>query len=238
MKCYICNNKANYLGEMPFSKNPSDLPMHDLTPMKYYKCSKCNFIFCPEMLGWDFNKFAEKVYNDEYGQLDPGYNGERAKNFFTFFNQALNPLVLSDIVHLDYGSGNSHLSGLMKSKVGHTESYDPFSSPNKPNIKFNLITAIEVFEHSTNIFNTVEDIKSMLSKNGVILFSTNLADRNTKIDWWYILARSGHIGVLSKESLEIVSDKVGLVFKSIAPEVHLLARTKPSMRNLFLRGVV
>lgn len=233
MKCYICNGELNLLGSIPFDKNEGILPCVDTTPIEYHKCSKCNFICSLELLQWSAEKFKEKVYNEDYSKVDTGYGGVRAANNVELIRQ----ICRNRVSHLDYGSGEGHLSDLLVKEGWDSTYYDPYTHPNRPKGKFKLITAIEVFEHSTNIFDTVKDIKSFLDRDGVILFTTRLADETTPIDWWYICARSGHIGILSQESLKIVAQRNNLFVSSADELVHILQPSRNNIKQL-TRGYV
>lgn len=232
MKCYICGGNLVSIGSIPFDKNEGILPCLDKTPMEYHKCQSCNFICSLEMLAWTKEQFSDKVYNKEYTKVDTGYGGARASNNILLIDELFRGTTCT---HLDYGSGEGHFSNMLREKGWDSSYYDPYSSPQKPNRKFKLITAIEVFEHSTNIFKTLEDIKSLLDRNGVILFTTRLADVKTTISWWYICARSGHIGIHSEKSLKIVAKKNNLFFSSLDDLIHIMQPTRNSMKEL-IRG--
>ena len=233
MKCYICNGNLKYMGTMPFGKNQTDMPVLDETPIDYYKCEDCSFICAPEMLKWSTEELGRRVYNEEYSQVDPGYGGVRAEGNVGYFKAMFsNRHIISKVQHLDYGSGEGFLSEKLKVLGYDSDYYDPFTSPSRPDRKYNFITAIEVFEHSTNIFDTVNDMKSFLKRDGVIFFTTNVADKTTTFDWWYILARSGHIGIHSVKSLRIVGKRCGLFYENIDGGVHIMQRARSNFKNI------
>jgi len=238
MNCYICGGTLKYMGTMPFGKNQTDMPILDETPIEYYKCDTCSFICAPEMLKWSSEELGRRVYNEEYGLVDPGYGGVRAESNLAMFKAMFpNRYVINKIRHLDYGSGEGFLTEKLRDLGYKSEYYDPFTSPSRPDKTYNFITAIEVFEHSTNIFDTVLDIKSFLDRDGTILFTTNLADKDTPFSWWYILARSGHIGIHSADSLKIVAKKCGLFFSTEAENIHVLQRTRNDFKSIRLGAV-
>ena len=236
MNCSICSGtKLTSLGTVPFDRNNADIPIKDYTPMEYLRCNDCNFIWCPEMLTWTPNDLGNKVYNEDYVKYDPDYIEVRPKNYAKIFEgfPAISPV---GIKHLDYGSGSGVMSRELQRKRWDSTCYDPYSSNIKPTTKFNFITAIEVFEHSLNIHDTVSDIKNLLNiPTGVICFSTQFADSNTTIDWWYIGARNGHISILSEASMKIIATKHNLFFSSISQGMHLLQSKRSNYRGLFQR---
>jgi 2-polyprenyl-6-hydroxyphenyl methylase/3-demethylubiquinone-9 3-methyltransferase len=233
MNCPICSGKLESLGKLPFDYSVEKLPIIDDTPMEYHKCTICDFIGCLEMLSWTSEKLGNKVYNIDYIKYDPDYVETRPTTFAKSFGKDLKPL--KKIMHLDYGSGSGLMSKILKESYNwNSTTYDPYSSPNKPeNIKYNLITAIEVFEHSLDIDKTIKDIKSFLDKDGLVLFTTQLANKNTNLDWWYIMPRNGHISLLSEKSLKILAKNNGLFFQSINENLHVLQPTRNTIKELF-----
>lgn len=224
MNCYICKGNLEHFGTIPFGKNRENLPIVDTTPIKYYRCCSCGFICSPEMLSWSTEELSRRVYNEDYSKIDTGYSGIRATSWANSLDRVFPKVCHPRMVHLDYGSGDGDLSKLLVEKKWNSTSYDPFSSPNKPIIKFNFITAVEVIEHTTNIFDTLEDIKKYLVKDGVIMFSTLLVPKIVNIDWWYICARAGHIGLHTEKSLKLACKKVGLIYSRETIDLHLARR--------------
>ena len=236
MKCSICTGVLKSIGTVPFDRNNQEVPVVDTTPMEYYKCETCCFVCCPEMLSWTPEMLGARVYNSEYVKYDPDYLGTRPKNYA----DSIHRLTLGNkakIKHLDYGSGSGIMSKLLSEKGWNSRYCDPYGASNtEPGQVFNFITAIEVVEHALDINATIAGIKSMLDpRTGTVLFSTQLADANTNIDWWYIGARNGHIGILSAQSLKILAKRHGLFFSSLNSGMHLLQPTRNNFKDLILR---
>lgn len=236
MSCTICSGtKIVSLGSVPFDRNNADVPIKNYTLMEYLRCNNCNFVYCPEMLSWTAKDLGDKVYNEDYIKYDPDYVEIRPKNYAKIFAD-LPAISTSNIKHLDYGSGSGVMSNELRKRGWNSSCYDPYSSSTKPTSKFNFITAIEVFEHSLNINDTVTDIKNLLDvPTGVICFSTQFANSSTNIDWWYIGARNGHISILSEESMKIIATRHNLFFSSINQGIHLLQSKRSNYRGLFQR---
>lgn len=234
MNCTVCGGILKLLGTVPFDRNNQEVAIVDDTPMEYYRCESCDFLCCPEMLSWTPQDLGNRVYNKDYVIYDPDYLGPRPKNYAQFLKNNVNKAKLKSIKHLDYGSGEGILTQELSKSRWNSSFYDPYSSPVKPAGVYNFITAIEVFEHALNIDETIKDIKSMLdSRNGVILFSTLFADKNTDIDWWYIGARNGHISILSEKSMKILAIRNNLFFSSIGTGMHVLQTTRNSLKDVF-----
>lgn len=226
MNCEFCGGICFLLGSIPFDRNNAGVPVINSTPMEYFKCNKCHSITCPEMQRWPSERFAERVYNSDYIKYDPDYTGVRSKNYSEWILKNIAPSMTRGLSHLDYGSGEGHLSKHLQNNSWNTTFYDPYSMPSEPNGIYNIITAIEVVEHSTNIRETFAQIRKYLAKNGVLLFSTLLADKDKGLDWWYIGARNGHISIASEDAMKILAKEMGMRFKSIGPNMHILVYDK------------
>lgn len=234
--CRVCGGKNRFLGVVPLERNNQNIPIVDNTPIEYYICTECDFLSCPSMLDYTPERLGVEIYNDDYVKFDPDYLSVRPTGWAKSLSESVHPNLVKRIKHLDYGSGKGIMSTILRTKGWNSTSYDPYDKTSSnfiPNTKFNLITAIEVVEHSLNIQKTIEDMKQYLDLNtGAILFSTLLADKNTTIDWWYIMARNGHIGILSEKSLKILAKNNGLFFSSINSGLHVLQSSRSNLKNI------
>lgn len=226
MKCRICGGGLKLLGSIPFDKNNAMVNIVDDTPMEYHQCKNCLAVSCQEMLDWTPEKLGEKCYNSEYVKYDPDYMDERPRNYAYTLLEIFGEFKYN---HLDYGSGSGKMAEILRSKGWDSLSYDPYSENIKPIGKFKLVTAIEVIEHTLNLDKTIKDIKQYLHRDGVLIFSTKLADKNTTIDWWYIGTRGGHINIQSEKSLKLVAKANSMEFSSIGEGIHIMQRTKSNM---------
>ena len=232
MNCTVCLGELKLLGSIPFDRNNLDIPTTSTRTISYFKCKNCDFICAPEMLSWSVEKLSKEVYNENYSKYDPDYLDTRPKNYAKSLTSNIMSNFVKKIRHLDYGSGVGLLSQELVNHKWNSASYDPFSNPSQPSGRFNFITAIEVFEHSTNIDTTIKDIKLLLENNGVVLFSTLLANETTDIDWWYIMPRNGHISILSEKSMKILATRNNLFFSSLNENVHILQSKRNNKKEV------
>lgn len=230
MICKLCSSELESIGSVPFDKNCVNLPTVSAKFVEYYRCKNCGSIMCPEMLEWSSERLGEEVYNEEYVKYDPEYVSIRPTNWAN----SLENLKYKSITHLDYGSGSGIMSNLLKEKGWKSTAYDPFSNNIKPTKKYNFITAIEVIEHSTDVEATIKDMQQYLARDGVILFSTLLAEKDFDIDWWYIMPRNGHICFPSKVAMVNIAKRNGLFFASLDQGVHILQTSRSAARQLGL----
>jgi SAM-dependent methyltransferase len=228
--CPVCNNQAFPLDVVDFNKiclefQGKFLPMSGI-PIYYFHCHSCFFTFAPEFENWTDEEFMEKIYNDDYLDLDPDYLEERPQVNFQFLKSIFNEQK-NFISHLDYGGGNGRLSFLLNEDGWNSKTYDPFPATTLDTIelgKYNLITAFEVFEHVPDVNVLMNNLKELMTDDCIIIFSTLISDGNIKINeriqWWYASPRNGHISLFSKDSLKTISDKYLLNFGSFSEGLH------------------
>jgi hypothetical protein len=104
---------------------------------------------------------------------------------------------------------------------------------------FNLITAYEVFEHAPDVLQLMSQITSLLTADGIFIFSTLISDGNInprqRINWWYASPRNGHISIFSKNSLGVLASKYGFQFGSFSSDMHVYFKTVPEWASHFIK---
>ena len=230
ISCPVCGSLCNLLDQVDFNRSCGVVGSKSLGPsgiaISYFLCCGCQFCFAPEFAKWRLEDFAERIYNEDYVLVDPGYLETRprqsAHSLMSLFDKAG-----TKIRHLDYGGGNGLVSELLREANWKSISYDPFVDTDlrlDTIGRFDLITAIEVFEHVPDVCGLVKDLSSLLAPKGIVLFTTLLSDGHIsdgcRIDWWYAAPRNGHISLFSKKSLTILGAKVGLNFGSFSEGLH------------------
>lgn len=245
LHCQICEGTSSALDVVDFNKSCEEARGKYLQlsgiPIYYYICEQCGFCFSPEMSKWQLSEFEKKIYNDEYIKVDPDYKGVRPKanaesmlKLFKGKEASLN--------HLDYGGGDGLLSETLRAEGWQSSSYDPFVDRVMDLSKlgsFNLITAYEVFEHVPDVRKLMSQITSLLTGDGVVIFSTLTSDGNIgpnqRINWWYASPRNGHISIFSKKSLGILASKYNFIFGSFSSGVHVFFKTVPEWAAHFIK---
>jgi len=237
VSCPICEGTCILLDAVDFNKSCEEASGNFLKrsgiSVYYYLCKLCGFCFAPEFSEWELKDFEEKIYNENYIDVDPDYKKARpeanAKSLLDIFKGRER-----EIRHLDYGGGNGLLSNILKKAGWKSVTYDPFVDRGvdiKALGSFNLITALEVFEHAPDVEELISRLKSLLKEDGIILFSTLLSDgqiqHNQRIHWWYAAPRNGHISLFSRNSLNVFAQKHGFHVKSFSPGFHMLCRSIP-----------
>jgi hypothetical protein len=134
---------------------------------------------------------------------------------------------------LDYGGGNGMFVRLMRDKGFDYFWQDRYTSnqfsrgfEGIDGIKYNLVTAFEVFEH---LEDPISEIEQMFAYSENILFSTTLLPVSPPNlgDWWYFTLDTGqHISFYSKQSLSVIAKKFNLKLYSNGKSIHLLTKKK------------
>lgn len=245
MQCPICAARCLPLGVVDFNKCCGGA-VDKVTPrlgvsVAYLLCDHCGFCFAPEFADWSLEDFETRIYNDEYIHVDPDYVDARPRAnasslLATFGDRG------KAIRHLDYGGGSGLLRDLLRARGWSSESYDPFVDRSVPvaNLgQFDLVTAYEVFEHVPDVRRLIADLASLLKPEGVVLFSTLLADGNVSkggpLTWWYAAPRNGHISLFSARSLAALGALEGFAVGSFSPGLHAYWKRVPAWAAHILR---
>lgn len=235
MPCPVCAGATRLFDVVDFrigypeSSHPYDLSGQ---PVYYAQCTGCAYLFAPEFQRWTRQDFAERIYNADYAKLDPDFADIRPRGSADMLCQLFAGRE-AGIRHVDYGGGEGRLGHLLNGRGWNSSSWDPFMMGERldENRKFDLITAFEVFEHVVDVGRLAADLVALLDEPGLILFSTLPSDGHLtfgrRIDWWYVSPISGHIGIHSRRSLEVLGQRMGLRFGSLTEGVHCYFRTLP-----------
>lgn len=214
LSCKICAGPADIFDVVDFNKCCS-WPIYQFgmagIPVYYYRCQVCGFLFTSLVDAWTTDEIASFIYNDDYIKVDPEYMGARARRDADSFYEMIGSG--SDLTILDYGSGNGVLANSLRNRGLDAESYDPFSSPNLPDRKFDVISCMEVIEHSPDPVATMREMTGLLEEGGCIFVGTQLQPDSIEIErahWWYVSPRNGHVSVQSGTSIVELGSAAGL----------------------------
>jgi SAM-dependent methyltransferase len=232
-QCKLCGVPSRFFDAVDFSKicNEIDFYYYGLSGVivPYWRCRVCDLIFTDFFDDWSREDWSRLVYNDDYVLVDGDYLEKRPAEFASHMARRFQ--LHKRVRMLDYGSGRGVFAERMK-QLGfeHAESYDPFSSPRRPEGSFDVITCFEVLEHTPNPLLTLADIKQFLAPGGYIIFSQTIQPANItqlRANWWYIAPRNGHISVYSRRTLAQLAERTGLVLRG-RDGIFALTTTIPS----------
>ncbi len=223
-RCKICQTPAYLSGVTDFLKCAGGYAFGASgVTAPWFACVNCDYLFTDFFDDWTAAEFARFLYNDDYVKVDPEYTGARSRREF----QALSGLIPegSPARVLDYGGGAGGLAALLRERGIDATSYDPFSRPERPGGKFDIITCIEVMEHSPDPVATLGDVASLLAPGGCILLGITLQPANIAElgpTWWYCAPRNGHCSTYSLATLSRLGERWGLTLHA-SDRTHWLA---------------
>lgn len=236
LACKVCSGKAEFFDIVDFNKCCTENEVYAYgrsgIVVPYFRCTTCGFMFTPFFDDWTVSEFARFVYNDDYIKVDGEYAGVRPKREAAAIAQHL--AGFTNLRILDYGSGTGMFSSYLQEEGYHNiSSYDPFSSPSRPEGRFDLVTCVEVLEHTTAPLTTLTDIAALLDPEGCVIFTTGIQTpniRELRANWWYVGPRNGHASIYTLSALALAGQAVGLTLYA-GPGGTAFAGTAPSLAS-------
>jgi 2-polyprenyl-6-hydroxyphenyl methylase/3-demethylubiquinone-9 3-methyltransferase len=154
---------------------------------------------------------------------------------------------------LDFGSGLGMLVRLERDRDVEAFGYDLYATPKfaetfcsheLPDGPFDLITCIEVLEHTTNPVEVLSSFRARVKDGGIVVVSTELVDPGADANWPYLAREHGqHITLFSESGLRAAFDAAGFtwvrtIWFGKVPLLHVLVpegARLPGWRVLWLR---
>ena len=217
--CKICGAPSYLFAVVDFNKYCSSGDPYEFgvagIPVTYFRCGACEFIFSELIDDWTHEEISRYVYNEDYILVDPDYIEARPKHIATLASESMRGLENHFI--LDYGSGSGFFADEM-TRCGYknVQCYDPFSSPDRPQALFDVITCFEVIEHSAFPLTILKDIDSLLKEDGILLIGQTIQPDNIediREAWWYLGPRNGHVSTFSNFTFSELARKMQYVFR-------------------------
>jgi hypothetical protein len=139
---------------------------------------------------------------------------------------------------LDYGSGAGFFTEEL-SRLGFEQatSFDPYTSPDRPEGRFAVVTAYDVLEHSATPLATLGDMLNFMEDDGCLLIGQTLQPvdiMTVRGEWWYLAPRNGHVSLFSDETIRQYAVSEGLIFENFGAMFSL---SRPG-RSDFTRAVI
>ncbi|MBE0539750.1 MAG: class I SAM-dependent methyltransferase [Ignavibacterium sp.] len=225
MNCRICNSEATKV---------FDAKVLNKFSVSYFKCGKCCALFT-EKPYWLDEAYARTINLSDTGLL--------ARNLY--FSQIISVLLFFEFdrnaKYLDYAGGYGVFTRLMRDIGFDFYWNDPYTQNLlangfeynlESNIRFELLTAFEVFEH---LENPNAEIEKILTLSDSIAFSTELLpDSVPDMNWWYYGFDHGqHITFYSAETFFYLAQKFNLYYYKLNG-IQLLTRKKLNKDKIIL----
>jgi SAM-dependent methyltransferase len=231
--CKICGGAAPVFTCVDFEKHCNKQLTEERfagTPVIYYRCTRCHFMFTPFLDDLSPVELVTRVYNEEYIKFDPLYPVIRPRMNAGFLRAILDGAWLSagPLRILDYGAGNGMLAELLDG-APTVENYDALNPrfDRLPDGRFDLLFCSEVVEHIPDPHSLMADWDRLLNEQGAVVFSTMTQPddiASLRGDWWYLGPRNGHVSLYSGYSLDLLCQQHGLSYVPIDAQWHLAAR--------------
>lgn len=234
LPCKCCNANAPWIGTVDFNKSCEDRRQPRPFPVSqervpYHRCRNCGFIFTPYCDTWSPGDFRRRIYNDDYDKADQdpgsalGVEHTVSYQWGLWFASVLDG-TQDSIRLLDFGAGgNPGRAGQALIDRGfRVTSYEPFRAEAAAYVqgRFDVIYAMEVLEHCTDVGQAVRFIADHLADRGVVYFSTLLHPHpsgDDVLESWYIAPRNGHVSIFTLPAITILFRQVGL---NVVQTVH------------------
>ena len=217
-------------------------------PVTYHRCVRCGSLMLPEP-HWLDRSYSQVI------TPDPDFGALRRTLFVDRFLRRLRGagIVKRACRTLDYGSGLGTLVRMQRDRDIEAWGYDLYATPKfadaycgrqLPDGDFDLITCIEVLEHTKNPVEVLQVLRSRLKPKGVVVVSTEMVDDQPLLETWPYLAREHgqHITLFSRAGFTTAVESVGFQWVTSfrhyrIPFLHLLVpkeRASPRLRLLLL----
>ena len=221
MKCKICCSES-----LKFAK-ARVLVKYDID---YFQCSNCGFIQTEEPY-WIKEAYSSPIATSDVGLVFRNIMFSQMSNdiIFNFFDHEAN--------FLDYGAGYGLFVRMMRDLGFDFYWYDKFcnnlfaqgfEAEEQGDVRYELVTAFEVFEHFVN---PLAEIEKIIKYSRNILFSTELLPETNPRpqEWWYYALHEGqHISIYTRKALSLIADKFSLNLYSKGSSLHLLTEKEIS----------
>lgn len=217
MVCKICDHSSEYLftGKV--------LNKYDVG---YFKCRNCGFIQT-EKPYWLREAYIQPIHDIDIGLL------QRNITLVDLTSRIINKCKLGEGKFIDYGGGYGLYVRLMRDRgydFYYTDVYEvnlfskQYVHDNSKKLKYNLLTAFEVFEH---LENPLTEIEKMFALSNNLLLTTQLIPQNeikSISDWWYFVPETGqHISFYSQSAFQRIAERFNSKFLTNG-YIHLLCQ--------------
>ena len=201
----------------------------------YFQCNICGFIQT-EAPYWIEEAYKNALNPDDTGLIKRNeYFREKASTLLFFLFPKNNK-------YIDYAGGYGLFTRMMRD-IGfdffwtdkYAQNIISKGFEDKPENKYQCVTAFEIFEH---MIDPHEELEKILKYSDNIIFSTVLSgDHVQDQNWWYYGFNHGqHVSIYSEKSLKLLGSKFGLNFYTNGSNFHMF--TKKRLSNFFFKLMI
>jgi hypothetical protein len=198
----------------------------DKYPVQYFRCTETGFIQTEDPF------WLDEAYSSAITSLDLGLV-KRNMKLSEIVEKVIGENLPASTIYLDYAGGYGLFTRMMRDKgysFYHTDKFceNLFAKHFEledagNNVRFDLLTAFELFEHLNN---PLEEVKAMLKYSDSIFFSTEIVPPRalqSSSDWWYFAPETGqHIAFYTVKALQHIAASLNLKLFTNNNILHLL----------------
>ena len=225
VRCKICSAEATSFSRAKILKRYE---------IDYFRCPSCGFIQTEEPY------WLAEAYEDAIAPADVGLV-QRNLRRVPILRAIICAIFRADGKFLDYGGGYGLLVRLMRDAGFDFYRSDRhcanllapgFEAQTGEGRGYELLTAMELLEH---LEDPIREIETMLSYSRSMFFTTLLLPEPAPRpgEWWYYALDQGqHISLYTRNSLQVIAERFGLVLTTDGVSRHLLTE-RPVPQWLF-----
>jgi Methyltransferase domain len=246
--CKVCEHDAEVFDVVDWRKT-CDLQLYpgglSGCPVYYFRCPDCGFVFTDFCDDFQPSDWQRLVYNEDYRLVDPDYVERRPRQNAAVIESYLSHFDRS-VVGLDYGGGNGLTTDILRGKGHRFDTYDPFGRQDlscATDSMYGFCSAFEVAEHVPDPMGFMKNLLSLVrSERFVVMIGTQVHDglvsNESRLSWWYVAPRNGHISIYSRRSLMHLAAACGLELVSMSRSTHFMVRgyDRSFIRQMFVRA--
>ena len=206
-------------------------------PVTYHVCRDCRSLMLPEPTWLDRAYAIDPVPDPDSGDLQRSLMMWRMVRRLRFLG-----LVQAGARTLDFGAGKGVLLRALLDDQYDAWAYDLYPHSvfarerlrsTLPEGPFDLVTAVEVLEHTLDPIQVLGRLGGLLGPRGLLLASTEFYREGVHgSDWGYLAREMGqHVTIFSAQGFQAAAQRAGLVWIGSLrcggqPFVHVLARSR------------
>ena len=170
----------------------------------YLKCEICDLVFVPPEFHLNEEDEKKRYLEHENLPYDPNY-----RKFLNRLKMQIDPLIKSDSVGLDFGSGPEPTLSLMFQEEGiKVNVFDKFFANDEIVLEenYDFVVCSETVEHFENIRFEFDRLHKLLKPNGVLGIMTSIFYEDIEFSDWYYKLDPTHIAFYSPETLKFIEE--------------------------------
>lgn len=217
--CIVCNMKND---QCPLCISKSAQFYTKDKRRDYFQCQKCFLIFADKS-SWP----TPSQELETYDQHENSPSDHRYRDFLSKMYNPISEMIALKSQGLDFGCGSGPTLSVMFEESGHKVNlYDKyyFDDVSVFNLKYDFITATEVFEHLFTPRLELEKLLNSLKDGGVLGIMTKFSPSNDRFNSWYYKEDPTHICFYSKETFQWIANCYNLNLRLIGDDVAILSR--------------